>query len=226
VQPTVQPIDELFARPGLDPTLRAIACAQIAAAHGDWSRLAHVLRTARAHGCDRDAVAEGLLQGVLFYGFPRTITAFEVLNDTWPTAAPPRGPGLPAAEQPAAGRALFSAIYGKNAPSVEAMLASFHAELHAFVLDVAYGRILSRPQLGARERELVAVAVLAAMQQTPQMVAHGRGALHFGADVAALREVLHTALAPEGAAVERALARITRTAATGEPGSPPSPARD
>jgi AhpD family alkylhydroperoxidase len=90
------------------------------------------------------------------------------------------------------------------------MLATFHGELHAFVLDVAYGRILSRPALPPRDRELLAVAALAALQQTPQLVAHGRGAIHFGADPAALREALHVALAPDDDAIERALAKIMR----------------
>lgn len=208
-------IDDLFARPGLAPATRAIACAQVAAARGDWARLRETLVKARAVGCARDALAEGLLQGVLFYGFPRSITAFEVLERCWPAGSAPSGGGLPPAEQPAAGRALFSAIYGRNAPAVASMLAGFHGELHDFVLDVAYGRILARPLLTPRERELAAVAVLAALDQTPQLVAHGRGALHFGADTPALREVLHLALTPDAGAVEHTLAKITRSQPSG-----------
>lgn len=203
-------VEDLFARPGLEPTLRALVCAQVATHRGDWSRLEQTVRVARGHGCTRDDLAEGLLQGVLFYGFPRSITAFEVLSTTWPTDAPPRGGSLPAAAQAAAGRSLFGAIYGRNAATVAAMLESFHGELHDFVLDVAYGRILSRPALSARAREIVATAMLGAMQQTPQMVAHGRGAVHFGADLATLGEALFTALAPDLDAVERYAAKIAR----------------
>lgn len=208
-------IDELFTRPGLEPTLRAIACAQVAAARGDWQRLEAVVDAARAHACARDALAEGLLQGVLFYGFPRSITAFEVLAAAWPTDTPPRGGGLPPTEQPGAGRALFGAIYGRNAAAVAGMLDGFHGELHDFVLDVAYGRILSRPGLAPLAREVAAVAVLAAMQQTPQMVAHGRGALHFGADRDTLREALYVAMTPDADAAEQHLAKIMRAARTG-----------
>lgn len=205
------PIAALFARPGLDAPVRAIALAQVATARGDWHALLAVVRATRAHGCARAVLEEGFLQGVLFYGFPRTITAFEVLQREWPTADPPSGGNLPTTSQPPAGRALFRAIYDRNADAVEAMLLSYHGELRDFVLDVAYGRILTRPALAARERELIAVAVLAAMDQTPQLVAHARGALRFGASETAVREALWSALAPDEAAVDAAMAKIVRT---------------
>ncbi|HLU39363.1 MAG TPA: carboxymuconolactone decarboxylase family protein, partial [Planctomycetota bacterium] len=175
-------IARLFARPGLDLPVRAVACAQVAVARAHWPRLEQTLRAAHAARCPRVALEEGLLQGILFYGFPRAITSFATLANVWPVPTPPRGGGLPPDEQPAAGRALFAAVYGGNTASVEDMLANLHGELHDFVVDIAYGRILSRPALPPRDRELAAVAVLAALDQTPQMVAHGRGALHFGAD--------------------------------------------
>ncbi len=203
-------VDELFARPGLDLPVRAIALAQVAAARGDWSRLATVIRGAQARRCPRTALEEGFLQGILFYGFPRTITAFETLQREWPATGVSGGGALPTGEQPAAGRALFRAIYDRNADAVDAMLQGFHGELHDFVLDVAYGRILTRPALSARERELIAVAVLAAMDQTPQLVAHARGAMRFGADELAVREALWSALLPNQEAVDAALAKIIR----------------
>jgi alkylhydroperoxidase/carboxymuconolactone decarboxylase family protein YurZ len=97
------------------------------------------------------------------------------------SAPAPGGGGLPAERQAAAGRELFAAIYGKNDAPVRALLRSFHSEFHDFVLEAAYGRVLTRPGLAAKERELLAAAALAAMAQTPQLVAHARGALRFGA---------------------------------------------
>jgi alkylhydroperoxidase/carboxymuconolactone decarboxylase family protein YurZ len=204
------PVDVLLTRPGLDANVRAIACAKVAVWRGDWDRLAQVVRAARALGCARQALEEGLLQGVLFYGFPRTITAFETLSAQWPAPAPTGG-GLPPAAQPAAGQALFRAIYGRNADAVGAMLHGFHRELHDFVLEVAYGRILSRPALAPAARELAAVAVLAVMDQTPQLVAHGRGAMHFGATAEQVFEALYTALAPDDVAIHALHSKIVRS---------------
>ncbi len=205
------PVEQLLARPGLDLRVRAIACAQVAVWQGEWPRLAQTARDAHQFGCPRQALEEGLLQGVLFYGFPRTVTAFETLAKEWPASTPPSGGGLPQDAQRAAGKALFDAIYAHNADAVDGMLASFHGELHDFVLEVAYGRILSRPGLSPAERELAAIAVLSVMDQVPQLVAHGRGALHFGAEATQVYEALYTALAPDTAAIDAAFKKIVRT---------------
>ncbi len=197
----------LLARTGLGIEIRANICLQVAVVSGDWQRAKVTVVAARQTTCRREHLAEGLLQGVLVYGFPRSITAFEILHDGWP-GPPPAAARTRAPEQEVAeGRALFTAIYDTNTAAVERMLAEAHGELRDFVLEVAYGRILSRPQLPAVARELIAVGVLAAMEQTPQMVGHGRGALRMGATRIELRESLLTALDDE-CQVETALRRI------------------
>jgi len=70
------------------------------------------------------------------------------------------------------------------------MLRGCHAEFHDFVLSTAYGRILTRPHLDPRARELVAVALLAVMDQPRQFTGHARGARHFGVTATELREAL------------------------------------
>jgi alkylhydroperoxidase/carboxymuconolactone decarboxylase family protein YurZ len=70
------------------------------------------------------------------------------------------------------------------------MLRSYHEELHDFVLDAAYGRILARPHLDARVRELIAVGLLAAQDQPRQFAGHARGALNLGATRREVEEVV------------------------------------
>ncbi len=197
-------LDALLCRDGLAPRLRILAVATGAIAHGDWARLAAAVRAARggAHGATRSDLEETLLQGVLFFGFPRCVSAFEVLGKEWPCATAPSGGALPKDDQAAAGRVLFDAIYDRNAPAVHALLRGFHAEFHDFVLEAAYGRVLSRPGLPPRERELIAVTALAALDQVPQLVAHGRGARRFGAEADEVREALVTALGDDPAVLE------------------------
>lgn len=189
-------LDELLARSGLPPALRLLVLGLAAVWRGDWPTLAACARRGRAAGQPRQDFEETLLQAVLFAGFPRVVTAFETLAGVWPATTPPTGGALPAAEQAAAGRALFAAIYGRNEAAVHGMLRGFHAEFHDFVLDAAYGRILSRPGLPARIRELLACGVLAAQDQLRQFAGHARGALHLGATREELREVLATVFAP------------------------------
>ena len=197
----------LLARAGLDLEIRANICLQVAVVRGDWPRAAATVVAARQTTCRRDQLAEGLLQGVLFYGFPRSITAFEILRNEWPGPPPDAARTRTPAQEVSDGRALFAAIYATNTAAVERMLADAHGELRDFVLEVAYGRILSRPQLPAVARELIAIGVLAALEQTPQMVGHGRGAIRLGAARTEVREALLTALDDDGQ-VETALRRI------------------
>ncbi|MBL9079708.1 MAG: carboxymuconolactone decarboxylase family protein [Planctomycetes bacterium] len=184
---------DLLRRPDLDASVRLLVLALCAVWRGDWQQLDAAARAARDRGQPRQDLEETLLQAVLFAGFPRVVTAFETLAAAWPPDTPPQGGALPPAEQPAAGRALFAAIYGRNEAAVHAMLRGFHPDFHDFVLEAAYGRVLARPWLPPKVRELLAVGVLAAQDQLPQFVGHARGAVHFGASRAELREVLVTA---------------------------------
>jgi alkylhydroperoxidase/carboxymuconolactone decarboxylase family protein YurZ len=199
-------VDALLARPGLEPRVRTLVGGVVAVWRGDWAALCAWIDAARGRGQARADFEEALLQAVLFCGFPRAVTAFEQLEQRWPAAAPPAGGGLPAAEQPRAGRELFAGVYGRNGAAVEAMLRGFHADFHAFVLDVAYGRVLARPHLPPRERELLAIALLAAQDQPRQFAGHARGAVSFGATDAELREALWTVFADD-ATVETWLRR-------------------
>ena len=87
------------------------------------------------------------------------------------------------------------------------MLRHYHVDFHDFVLESAYGRVLARPGLTACEREILACATLAAMDQIPQMVAHSRGARRFGASPEQLGEALRR-VGVEGEELEHHLRRI------------------
>ena len=185
-------IDRQLDRPGLSPALRVMVAVAAATWRADWAALENWTARAAARGHDRGDLEETLLMCVLFCGFPRAITAWGHFSTAWPADAPPRGGALPLEQQQAAGSALFSSIYGKNDSQVREMLNDYHGELHDFVLEAAYGRILTRPGLSALARELVAVGVLAAQDQPRQFLGHARGACSMGATREQLEEVLLT----------------------------------
>ena len=194
-------------RRGLTTDERLCIATTVAAQSADLGCLETLIGLAQTNGVPRSKFEEVLLQGILFYGFPRSVTAFECLHRCWPSPPPRRG-GAPVDEWADAGRALFDAIYADNSETVRNMLRSYHGELHDFVLECAYGRILSRPELDVKTRELCAVGVLAAMGQTPQLIGHARGAMHLGAQRIEVKEALITALGdiPD---VARHMRRIT-----------------
>jgi alkylhydroperoxidase/carboxymuconolactone decarboxylase family protein YurZ len=201
------PLDALLARPGLPVPTRILVAIATAIWRGDWQRLQDLVGRAQAAGVARNDLEETLLQAVLFCGFPRVVTAFETLQEAWPVPSAPTGGSVPPEQQAAAGRALFAGIYGRNTDAVDAMLRSFHADFHAFVLEAAYGRILARPGLSAKVRETIAVGLLAAQEQVRQFAGHARGAMHFGANKDELREAVVTAIG-DCAAVAGWCARI------------------
>lgn len=201
-------IDEHLSRPGLAPEVRVIAAIAAATWRADWPRLGAWASRGRALGHPRCALEETLLMCVLFCGFPRAITAWGHLATAWPSDEPPSGGALPEEAQARAGSALFSAIYGRNDLQVREMLRGHHQELHDFVLEAAYGRILTRPALPAVSRELVAVGILAAEDQPRQFAGHARGARHLGATTEQLAEVLWTTFDGDEARAAPWIARL------------------
>lgn len=200
----------LLTRTGLPTDERLLVAAKAAIWPADWTTLRTVAERARDGGMARALIDETLLQSVLFFGFPRAISAFETVARVWPRDAIADRGGLPRNDQARAGRELFAAIYAHNTDDVLTMLRGYHGEFCDFVLEAAYGRILTRPGLPPRTRELLAVAALAVMDQIPQLVAHSRGAITFGATSEQVRETILTAT--RDAARTQELARRLRLA--------------
>src|SRR5262249_53149015 len=110
----------------------------------------------------------------------------------------------------AAGRAVFERIYAEKTAAVLNYLRGLDPAVAAWIGEHAYGRVLSRPGLVARERELFSVAALIATGQEKQLLSHVLGALRCGADRAAVR----TAAAQGFAFVSGSARRRMRAALT------------
>ena len=150
-----------------------------AAAAGRRQPLADWYRAAIAEGVPAADLQEATLQVFLFAGFPRTIAAFEELElglDGADPAPPQEGEG----DRTARGREIFGKIYGRHADAVAQRLHELHPDFARFVLRDAYGRVLGRPFLSIQDRELMAVAMLAALGPRRQLRAHVRGCLRVG----------------------------------------------
>lgn len=201
-------IERQLERAGLAPQTRVLVGMAAAVWRAEWPDLTAWAEAAHRRNHPRGALEETLLMCVLFCGFPRVITAWEHFAAAWPVDVPPSGGALPEDQQRPAGDRLFHSIYGKNDEAVRAMLRGYHQELHDFVLESAYGRILARPGLPGVTRELIAVGVLAAQGQKRQFAGHARGAHHLGATTEQLREVLTTAFEGDESQIGEWLGRI------------------
>lgn len=173
----------------LTPRERRLARLFTVVVLGDWERVRAERLAAPAGEPDR-GWRECVLQAHVFAGFPRVVEAYGVLSACGGLGAIEDHELLAEDDQPERGRQLFERIYEKDAPRVREMLRAGHPDFERWIEGHAYGRILSRPGLDPRMRELLAVAGLAALGQDRQMASHARGALRCGATSAEVSAAL------------------------------------
>lgn len=176
---TRPPIRDVLEAGPLSPAVAAAALALAHAAAGRLDDLEDVYRAALAIGVPVEVLREGALSAHLFCGFPRAIEAFRRLDVAAGGLPPP--PDDDRTETTFSGSSLFERIYGEQAAAVRGILRRFHPVFEAAVLEDAYGRILARPSMEARTRELLAVCALTAARLPLQLESHLRGALRCGA---------------------------------------------
>ncbi|MEO0663314.1 MAG: carboxymuconolactone decarboxylase family protein [Planctomycetota bacterium] len=174
------------AAPPLDDLVRLCAAVCL----HDRERLAELAAGLAPHA-RAPRLRETLLQCHLFCGFPRTIAALDALSAHGLHIAGEEDPDP--ADPGARGAPLFDAIYGAGADGVREHLAGLDPTFARWVAEHAYGRVLSRTGLSGAERELLAVAALAATGHERQLASHARGAVRLGAapgDVAGVLDAI------------------------------------
>lgn len=174
----------------LSSTDRALVRVCTAIALGDWDELRAAHGQAGAGEPDR-AWREAVLQTHLFVGFPRLVEAYAVLEQVGGLGSPESEEEEPSERQRAArGRELFDRIYGSQAEIVRSSLQRYAPDFAHWIEAHAYGRVLARPGLDPKRREIFACACLAALGQEQQLASHARGALRLGASESELHDML------------------------------------
>lgn len=144
---------------------------------------------------------------MLYAGFPGALEGLRALNASWPGRARRTREGAPATWR-RRGLELCRRVYGPAIARLLPAVRALHPDLEVWMVEHGYGRVLARPGLGARERELVTVSALAALGWERQLVSHVLGAARVGASAALVREALAIG-ARAGGARERAIAERT-----------------
>jgi 4-carboxymuconolactone decarboxylase len=171
---------------------------------GDARGAAVALEAARRAGSTRLAAEETALMLMLYAGFPGALEGLRVLNATWAGTARRTREGTPATWR-RRGLALCGRVYGRALERLLPAVRALHPDLEVWMVEHGYGRVLSRPGLAARERELITVSALAALGWERQLVSHVLGALRVGAGAVPVRAALAIG-ARAGGTRERALA--------------------
>lgn len=190
----------------MDDAIRSLVALSAALSAGGRRRLIEALDRA-AEVAEPGAVEEALLQSYLFLGYPAALNALALWRERSDLEAP-----APTADDWAGwrerGEEVCARVYGEQYERLRANVSRLQPDLERWMLTEGYGKVLGRPELELRVRELCIVALLAGLDAAPQLHAHLRGALRVGATVEEVEEAVSIAvalLAPERGAAARTI---------------------
>jgi 4-carboxymuconolactone decarboxylase len=189
----------------LDSQTLALVRIAVATATGDEAKLRERMIAARAADVPALWVEELLLQSFLNVGYPLALVAFGVWRSV---AGPPKETGESIAHPEwerwtKRGVEACSEVYGRTYHKLMLNLRALHPAIEPLVVVDAYGKILARPGLDSKRRELCTLAAIAMQNAPRQLHAHLRGALNTGSTRDEVDEVI--ALVESDLPKERAL---------------------
>jgi 4-carboxymuconolactone decarboxylase len=175
--------NEKLKLPGIDDATRhLVRIAAVIAGAGEQKTRA--IMEAAVGNVDGVRVDEVILQSYLFAGFPRTLNAARM----WRTVSGETAPGSDASaelgsasEWVARGEETCRTVYGESYDLLRENIRELHPALDSWMIADGYGKVLSRPGLDLKSRELCIVAACAASGQQRQLHSHLHGALNSGA---------------------------------------------
>ncbi len=134
---------------------------------------------------------EIILQSYLFAGFPRTLNAArEWRRVAGPAPERDEDSGRSSTRWESDGERTCEIVYGEMYERLRRNIRALHPALDAWMIVDGYGKVLSRPGLDLKRRELCIVAVCGATEQHRQLHSHLHGARHAGATDQEVEEVL------------------------------------
>ena len=160
---------------------------------------------------DPVAVEEIILQSYLFAGFPRALNAARA----WRAASERPAPADDSEAQIAnldmwreLGERTCRIVYGDSYERLRENVRELHPALDEWMIVDGYGKVLSRPGVDLKTRELCVVAACAVAGQQRQLHSHLHGALNAGAtpgDVGLVLDALADLIARDDLAKYRQL---------------------
>ena len=159
---------------------------------GDEPEVREALERA-APATPHEWIEELILQSYLFAGFPRTLNAARDWRRISGRAAPESDRETDAGDLEVwqkRGEETCSTVYGPFYEGLRHNIRTLHPALDSWMIVDGYGKVLSRPGLDLKRRELCIVACCAVARQSRQLHSHLHGAVHAGATAAEVTGVL------------------------------------
>ena len=177
---------------GIDQVTRSLVRSAAAIAGAAETKLRAVFEEV-VDRVERSEMDEVILQSYLFAGFPRALNAARIWRSVSGQQAPAEdrdaelGSSATWVER---GEETCRIVYGESYELLRENIRELHPALDSWMITDGYGKVLSRPQLALRTRELCIVAACAASGQQRQLHSHLHGALNSGATAEEVRETL------------------------------------
>jgi len=170
-------------RDALDLETRELVALAAAFAQGAGHDIEAALERARAASVPGLWVEELLLQTYLMCGFPRMLEGLRLFRHVWglaPDMSEPHGHAA-WATWATRGEATCRTVYSEHYDALRRNVRALHPAVDEWMIVDGYGKVLSRPGLDLRRRELCIVAQVAVLDAPRQLRSHLGGALAAGA---------------------------------------------
>ena len=142
---------------------------------------------------DPVAVEEIILQSYLFAGFPRALNAARAWRAVSGRPAPAEDAEASVDDLGlwrARGEETCAIVYGESYEKLRRNIRELHPALDEWMIVDGYGKVLARPGVDLKTRELCVVAACAVSGQQRQLHSHFHGALNAGAAASEVQAVL------------------------------------
>ena len=126
---------------------------------------------------------EALLQTYLFVGYPIALQALAMWRERTGNKAPAHASKEKATTWRKRGETVCETVYAGQYGRLRDNIAQLHPDMERWMLEEGYGKVLGRPGLDLRIRELCVVGVLVGLDAPQQLYSHLRGALNAGASI-------------------------------------------
>lgn len=208
----MQNLDEF--RPESDSISRHLAVYSAAIALAEEEVLKKSSLLAQKSGAPTDEIYEIVLQSYLFLGFPRMLTAAENFVESFPEfSLLSKYSELEFGQMEqwlAGGYSLCRRVYADNYDKLKDRISSFSPEIFDWMILEGYGKVLSRPGLDIKKRELAVVACLMLDERPKQLFSHIRGSLNVGVKSEAIEATIKDVAMIFGIDREPALSYLKR----------------
>jgi len=162
----------------------------VSSALNEFKLLRSYILQAKSEKIPFSKIYETLLQNYLFAGYPSALSSLKILKEYYPNIKLPKVADMNLYHFRRKGEARCKKVYGNKFEQLIRNINNFSPELAEWLVLEGYGKVLGRPGLSFKERELCIVAVLAAMKFEDQLYSHIIGAIKAGASIEEIQMVI------------------------------------